>query len=181
MSAGVKRGPIHYDYEAPEGRTRVSNWIGWRCNLIKMSGITAHHSSIDTSLPGCWNHVWRPKSCALNIKNIAQGIPYLHKKMSVIMVQMQFCSVFHAWPEYKLHMIESVGLPVPAWQWELHKDPLIADSDLDLTFLDVCVSSQVGGIQLKGTFFFIKYQWLSIHAVQVGAAKARMHCVTRIL
>lgn len=80
MLAGVKRGPIHYDYEAPEGQTRVSNWIGWRCNLIKMSGITAHHSSTDTSLPGCWNHVWHPKSCALNIKNIAEGIPYLHLK-----------------------------------------------------------------------------------------------------
>lgn len=105
MLAGVKRGPIHYDYAAPEGQTRVSNWIGWRCNLIKMSGITAHHSSTDTSLPGCWNHVWHPKSCALNIKNIVEGIPYLHKKK----VQMQLCSVFYAWPEYKLHMLESVG------------------------------------------------------------------------
>lgn len=69
------------------------------------------------------------------------------------MVQMQFCSIFFAWSEYKLHTIESVGLLVPARQWELHKDPLVADSDLNLTFLDACVSSQVGGIQLKGTFF----------------------------
>lgn len=88
------------------------------------------------------------------------------------MVQMRLCSIFHPWPEYKLHMIESVGVLVPAWQWQHHKDtppPLFADSDSNLTFLSG------GWHPTSGNFFRQSTNGLApslhIHAAQVAAVE----------
>lgn len=100
--------------------------------------------------------------------------------MSFLMVQMQLCSIFHPWPEYKLHMIESVGVLVPAWQWQRHKDPPLCRLWLEPDLPVRWVASNIGELFFKQSTNGL-VQSLHIQAAQVAAAKARMHCATQIL